>query len=986
MKLYAYSAPDIPKHAGYLKIGETHRSTERRISQQGGQVNVEKVSVWHDAIATERTGIDRLFRHFLRDKYGFHIQPNFSGHGESEWVQCTVDDIREAFPKFKELFFHEQKERQIVSDSFYEEIRNWFYWTTQENEKIDADYALRLIIRLLFCFFLREKNELVPKELLDASIEKCLKNDEEYSYYNGVLRNLFFHCLNTSDERKYENEKLLADKKRIKSWFSTIPFLNGGLFDEHNKDDVPIGNDYFFSGKRNRHLSELGKACDVYGIITILSRYQYKLTLDDFLDQAEFGETVDPEFIGKVFESLLACIAAESKETRRKITGSYYTPREIVDYMVNASLDAYLETKRQKGIEGSDTELLLQCKILDPACGSGAFPCEAMNIILHRIEEEKKNNDDHGFSPLERYRTKLKIVQDVMYGVDIQPMAVQITSLRFFLLLIQDIVPDKRKPNYGIQPLPNLEIKFVCADTLIPLVTDRRDAEGRYQKMLEDSIIRNTIKLLRDNRNQYFMASMIQRKSEIRQTDETLRATLSIAMESNGLITHDATKKLATWNPYVQSYAASFFDSVWMFGIEKFDIVIGNPPYGESRSASVSAELKTMYQSQVHSDFGDLSQYITKGSDLFIYFFPRSITLLSEQGIGMLIVQNGWLNTDYGAKASQFLLKTLQHLKIIDSPFRHFDRASANVNTVIIQFRKQSETKNIDFDTMRKEGQKIVTCKGKSFELQDSILSDMKWGMILATDNDMFSILKKVVEKGKTLDQSFYTIGQGINVSKNSFIPKHNKKKFEQKANIINAVFKEYQYTYTRFSYFLYHSFVPNETDTSFLKTINAAEFDNGQRQYPSVIMPRGIGAVHFAGLLNGKALSNSFVDIYMDTQDEERKLNIWLFCNSSLFFLYRELSGRKNLGGGLLKSEAADIKQFPLYFPIADRETILSVANEMGKPVNLLDRLETSDQKKIDELVFSYFEIEPELQSKILNELLRVFRLRLDKAKNSTD
>jgi len=98
MKLYAYRTPDIPKHDGYLKIGETHRATNKRISQQGGQVNVEKVPEWQDAIATERKGIDRLFRHFLRDKYGFHILLNISGHGESEWVKCTVADLKEAFP------------------------------------------------------------------------------------------------------------------------------------------------------------------------------------------------------------------------------------------------------------------------------------------------------------------------------------------------------------------------------------------------------------------------------------------------------------------------------------------------------------------------------------------------------------------------------------------------------------------------------------------------------------------------------------------------------------------------------------------------------------------------------------------------------------------------------------------------------------------------------------------------------------------------
>jgi hypothetical protein len=110
--------------------------------------------------------------------------------------------------------------------------------------------------------------------------------------------------------------------------------------------------------------------------------------------------------------------------------------------------------------------------------------------------------------------------------------------------------------------------------------------------------------------------------------------------------------------------------------------------------------------------------------------------------------------------------------------------------------------------------------------------------------------------------------------------------------------------------------------------------------------------------------------------------LNIWLFCNSSLFFLYRELSGRKNLGGGLLKSEAADIKQFPLYFPIADKETILSVTSEMDIPIPLPNRLKTSVQKKIDELVFSYFGFDVRLQSKVIHELLRLFQRRCDKAK----
>ena len=963
MKLYAYTAPGIPQHAGYLKIGETNGSVEERVKQQGHELNVEKNIVWKDAVLTERTGIDKLIHRYLK-KEGFQVQQFGTGQ-DTEWIKCTIGDLEKAFTIIKEQLYQDAIKRKALGDRVYLELRNWYYWTIGTNKKIDSEYTLRLVVRLLFCFFLREKNELVPKEFFDKNfVQTNLKEDEEYSYYNAVLRNLFFHCLNTpmAERQNIEHKKLIKNVQYVKEQFAKIPFLNGGLFDEHKGDEIPIGNDYFFSEKRKRDIPELGKDCDVFGIIRILSQYQYKLTLDDLLDREEYVETVDPEFIGNVFESLLACIDADSKETRQKVTGSYYTPREIVDYMVSEALDAYSQ----------DPANLLRCKILDPACGSGAFPCGIMNEIMRRL-------DPHRTLPQsERYQKKLKIIQHVIYGVDVLPIAVQISQLRMFLSLIQEIMPDKRKENnYGIKPLPNLETKFVCANTLIGLKKEK-------QEKLESPIIRDTIKQLQETRSQYFSASNVQEKERLRWYDETLRKTLAVAMEDAGNFTHDMAEELVEWNPYDVSRTVSFFDPTWMFSIDYFDIVIGNPPYVESRSANVSADLKTLYQNQVQFDFGEFSRYITRGSDLLIYFFPRSITFLDEKGIGMLIVQNGWLNTDYGAKTSLFLVKTLQNIKIIDSPFRHFDRTSANINTVITQFKKQSDVKQINFDTMKKEGEKIITQKGKSFDLENRILSDMKWGMILATDDEVFSVLRKVIDKGKALDQSFYSIGQGINVNKNLFIPKQEKKKFEQKANIINAVFKEYQYTYTRFSYFLYHSFKPNPFDIAVLESINAEEFGNGSftRKYPSIIMPRGIGALHFAGLLNSKTLSNSFVDVYINTQDEGKKLNIWLFCNSSLFFLYRELSGRKNLGGGLLKSEAADIKQFPLYFPIADKETILSITREMGEPISVSDRLETTVQKNIDELVFSYFGIDTASQSKVISELLRLFHLRSDKAK----
>ncbi|MDR2346531.1 MAG: N-6 DNA methylase, partial [Planctomycetaceae bacterium] len=762
-----------------------------------------------------------------------------------------------------------------------------------------------------------------------------------------------------------------------------------------------------FVEKHKTRIKELDGEYDVEGIIRLLSKYKYKLTVDNLFD-LEYTQTIDPEFIGKVFESLLACIDADTKENRRKTTGSFYTPREIVDYMVSESLDSYLQNDPKKN--------LLQCKILDPACGSGAFPCGVMNEIIRRIDPDKK------LSQNERYHKKLEILKKVIYGVDLQPIAVQITVLRLFLSLIQEIIPDKKKDNYGIEPLPNLETKFVCANTLIGLKKDN-------QRKLELPAIQTTIKQLFLTREQHITASTLQEKKRLQEYDESLRKTLSILMKDTGDLSHETADLLLQWNPYDQTKSTPFFDPQWMFGVtDGFDIVIGNPPYVESRSASISDELKKQYQNQVKTEFGHLSQYITKGSDLLIYFFPRSMTLLNDQGIGILIVQNGWLNTDYGVKTTQFLIKTLQYIKITDSPFRHFYKQNANVNTVIAMFKKQSEIKKICFDMMDKESTTIAAKNEKSFNLQNSILSDLKWGMIMSTDNEILSVLTKVIRYGKKIDQSFYSVGQGINVNRKTFISKDEKSKFCQKENIINAVFKEYEYVYSDFSYFLYHSFKPNKHDRSIFETINAEEFGAGKsftRQYPVIIMPRGIGSLHFAGLLQENVLSNSFVDVYIKTPDDIddiddisvsyddfrqlksgfsktcipinkptariensseislKILNVWLFCNSSLFFLYREISGRKNLGGGLLKSEAADIKLFPLYFPIAEEKNIRSIINKMGTPCNLQDRLQTAIQQQIDHLIFSYFEIPFDLQTKILNELLRLFLFRSNRAKD---
>ncbi|MCL2306497.1 MAG: GIY-YIG nuclease family protein, partial [Planctomycetaceae bacterium] len=143
MKLYAYCTPGIPQHDGYLKIGETNSNITERVKQQGHELNVEKIVVWTDAVIADRIGIDKILRRYLKEQ-GFQVQ-QFGTGWDAEWVECTVGDIIKAFAVIKQRLYDAEKQREEVGKQFYLEIRNWFYWVTQENEKIDGDYAMRLV-------------------------------------------------------------------------------------------------------------------------------------------------------------------------------------------------------------------------------------------------------------------------------------------------------------------------------------------------------------------------------------------------------------------------------------------------------------------------------------------------------------------------------------------------------------------------------------------------------------------------------------------------------------------------------------------------------------------------------------------------------------------------------------------------------------------------------------------------------------------------
>jgi len=572
-----------------------------------------------------------------------------------------------------------------------------------------------------------------------------------------------------------------------------------------------------------------------------------------------------------------------------------------------------------------------------------------MNIIMHRIEEEKKNNDNYGenkvLSPLERYQIKLKIIRDVIYGVDIQPMAVQITLLRFFLSLIQDIILDKHKKNYGILPLPNLEIKFVCANTLVPLVTDRKDTEGRYQKMLEDPIIRNTAKLLRENRDQYFMASMIDRKREIQQTDQTLRETLAIAMESNGMITHDTTKKMATWNPYNQSHSTSFFDAAWMFGInDGFDIVIGNPPYVDSETMVVSdLQNRELYSSIYASTVGNW--------DLFVPFVEQGINLCNQRGAVSFIIPNKIISQDYAAS----IRKIISNYRLVE--IRDYSRQNvfpiADVYPVTIVLKKEVA----GFIEMKMTTMRNTIEVERTNTVSNKIMNSYQWDIFFCMPA-LTSILVKIANSNNIFGNlvefsSPCTVGEAYKIKDvlSDSATVSESKKLINSGTIDKYVSKwgHQRTTYIKRQYL--HPTVPNES----LKSMNNNRYTQSSKRKIIVANMTTVLEAFFDAKAEYLAGKSTVIGI----GDYQNMLFLTGLLNSKLISTwYQSVNHSTKMSGGALSVTADRINQIPIpAVPTDEHQLIIALVNKIHSAKKKNPMADTTKlEQQIDALVYELY------------------------------
>lgn len=762
--------------------------------------------------------------------------------------ESTDKTFNSIYEKWRKVF-----DLSILNEGFYRRIASWysraiievkfpykFYATLPENrgkkenelqEIANQIACIRLLTRIIFVWFLRHKRKgenekLIPKALFDKKhLDTLLNYSDKYgsTYYKAILQNLFFATFNTGidSEQRRGSSKTRDDHKMprfryqsffndaesaFKELFADIPFLNGGLFEsldpEHGsiridcfsdpdpshpyaKENDLIVPDHLFFGKEENE-----------GLFSILESYYFTIEENTPLDQEI---ALDPELLGKIFENLLAAYLPESKTSARRKTGSYYTPREIVNYMVDESLITYLKTKLGKApdqpynliienlrvlfsynteenpfsednaLTNKIIKLLSEIKILDPACGSGAFPMGMLHQIVHALSKLDPGNKRWEHEQLELllkpkmddlmiagrissenaraeaikqlnseieeinetfrkndpdYTRKLYLIQNCIFGVDIQPIAIHISKLRFFISLMvhQRIDERDRKNNYGIKPLPNLETKFVAANTLNQLkapttrtnevidienrikelrksffFTRNRNEKLRLEKEDEEyrQKLQNILQTLFDTDNRQYESKieshqikikLLQQELEKPSTKPQLKTLITKEIKSLEKKINELKKvildsqqvnslaaQIAYWNPYDQNNHAEWFDPEWMFGFDHqqggFDIVIGNPPYGGFKIDEAICQALSLESKDPYGAF--IARFLGSGARK---------TPLRKEGILAYIVSDTFMTIKSHLPLRKQIMDNYIH-KMIRV---HQDTFGATVNTAII--------------------------------------------------------------------------------------------------------------------------------------------------------------------------------------------------------------------------------------------------------------------------------------------------------------
>ena len=788
-----------------------------------------------------------------------------------------------------------------------------YFTSFKEDDKLVRDYIKKMMGRIVFLYFLQSKGWLAGNLHYMHDLFYDASDEVKENFLDKVLEPMFFGLLNTKPEDRSSAPMVNGVGVKYIPNADEIPYLNGGLFQQEKIDEV---DSVFPAGM-------------FQSLFDFFDSYNFTIDENDPND-AEVG--VDPEMLGKIFENLLE---------DNKDKGAFYTPKEIVRYMCQESLTAYLQT----GIEdvevkehianfvktndveelgGASSELtmsidrkLIDVKICDPAIGSGAFPMGLLRE-LYACRKSIEIFEEDNAADIKRH-----IIQNNIYGVDIEKGAVDIARLRFWLALIID----EKEP----MPLPNLDFKIMQGNSLLESykgvdldVTSKKLKTGKDTKKtrgvlslgFEETDVQKTIQ---DLVKSYFsITDHTLRAQRRQQIDKYVKDYIKICAEGNHEV-QDAVDELEIPNDQFFLWHTYFAD---VFEQGGFDIVIGNPPYGVS--------IKDDYRKAVVASWGNVPDY-----EIYYYFIVLAAPLLKEKGIMSYIIPNTFLFNTFAKHFREMLVEKWNVLEILDcTKFPIFE--SAVVRNAINLFQKDSEgSKQVGYrNTANVTSFSDLLEREREFMTVESLLAmNQNWGLAFYLGANDIKVINQI---SSSIDSicNHYDVSQGyIPYRKSDLIKIYGKEEGERIVKerlwhslqpLDNTYIQEiYGRDITKYSY---HSTGEYVKYGKHLACYVDLKFFNSSR-----LLVREITNPQIIACLLDELFVNDPQLISVIVRDERYSLEfLWGILNSKLATYYHFHHSPKATKGAFPKILVQDIKGFPL--PIASNEQISSLGKVSKK------------------------------------------------------
>lgn len=775
-----------------------------------------------------------------------------------------------------------------------------YFTSFKKDDKLVRDYIKKMMGRIVFLYFLQSKGWLAGNLHYMHDLFYDASDEVKGDFLDKVLEPMFFGLLNTKPEDRSSAPLVNGVGVKYIPNADEIPYLNGGLFQQEKIDEV---ESVFPAGM-------------FQSLFDFFDSYNFTIDENDPND-AEVG--VDPEMLGKIFENLLE---------DNKDKGAFYTPKEIVRYMCQESLTAYLQTGiddaevkehianfvKTNDVEelgGASSELamsidqkLIDVKICDPAIGSGAFPMGLLRE-LYACRKSIEIFEEDNAADIKRH-----IIQNNIYGVDIEKGAVDIARLRFWLALIID----EKEP----MPLPNLDFKIMQGNSLLESykgvdldVTSKKLKTGKDTKKTRGVLSlgfeeTDVQKIIQDLVKSYFsITDHTLRAQRRQQIDKYVKDYIKVCAEGNHEV-QDAVDELEIPNDQFFLWHTYFAD---VFEQGGFDIVIGNPPYGVS--------IKDDYRKAVVTSWGNVPDY-----EIYYYFIVLAAPLLKEKGIMSYIIPNTFLFNTFAKHFREMLVEKWNVLEILDcTKFPIFE--SAVVRNAINLFQKDSEgSKQVGYrNTANVTSFSDLLEREREFMTVESLLTmNQNWGLAYFLPTSIRNVVNLISSSPLAVKDVFPEISQGLiaydkykgqseeiikSRAYHSFVYKDGLKKWLWGEDVTR-----YNLTWNGQEYIDYCKGIANPRNPSFFvgKRMLVREITN-----PSI----------FAALIEIEAYNDPSIIIVKESRDYPIEILVGIM-NSKLATFFHFNHSPKATKGAFPKILVQDIKEFPLPKVNSDERKIL--------------------------------------------------------------